>query len=158
MKTKIKLHLTEWGGEYIKAALLVMAVIMLSLNFGCHTAKLEQGGAYNQTTTNIITGTVESHPDIAFFAVDSAFDFAYKTVDSIFLFEQKNRDALWAISHNIKHSLDQARPVAADIVRRYLMARAVYESSPTPANLKSLQGLLSEIQKLVASVQAALPK
>jgi len=135
--------------------ILCAASVALVVITGCKTPTLESGGAYNVATTNIITGAVTSKPDFAFFAVDSAFDLSYKTIDGIFLFEQNNRAALWAISPDIKHGLDRARPVAADIAKRYVNARTAYQLNPSTGQLKTMEGLLSQIQTLAVTVQAA---
>ena len=142
----------------MKLRIIIGIALIVGLSFGCKTSTLAPGGAYNISTTNIVTGAVTNKPDITFFAIDSAFDLAYKTVDGIFLFEQQNRDALWAISPDIKHALDKARPVASNIVQRYVVARAAYMANSSSGNLTSLQGILDEIKALSTSIQTALPK
>jgi len=122
---------------------------------GCRTPSLEQGGAYNVSVTNAVTGNVISSPDYPFFVVDSSFNLAYQTVDGIFTYEQDNRATLFAINPEIKHTLDKARPIAVDVVRRYTAARADYIASHTPYELKTLQGILSELNTLAVTVQTA---
>ena len=126
---------------------------------GCKSGKLELGGAYRPSSTNAAGIVVDAAaPDYAFFVADLAFSTAYSAVDAALTFEHNNRKLLWGVSPEIKHTLDKIRPVAWSTVQRYARARSAYLSSPTPAGLSTLQNLLSEIQKIAASAQAALPK
>ncbi len=150
MKNKIKLF-----NIGVAACLFLASLAMVS---GCKAPNLEPGGAYNVVTTNAVTGAVTSTPDFAFLAVDSAFDLAEQNVDRIFLYEQNNRASLWAISPEIKHALDRCRPIASSIVLRYKSARAAYIAKHSPEGLSTLNGLLSEIQTIQSTVQAAAPQ
>jgi hypothetical protein len=131
-------------------------VVALVLSFSGCKATLEQGGAYAPVVTNS-DGTISavSAPEPVFFEIDAAFDLAYAAIDGAFKFERDNRDMLWKISPNVKHALDELRPKAADVVRRYSAARKAYMANPVPAGLDTLQRILAEAQSLGAAAAAA---
>jgi hypothetical protein len=137
----------------MKSIISLIALSFLLAISGCK-ATLAPGGAYNSGSTNAVT----IRTDMAFFVVDSAYDLAYATIDAAFRFEKDNRALLWGRSKSIKHSLDAIRPQAVAINAKYLGARAVYLSNPTPTNLTTLQTILAEIQRLAISATAVLPK
>ena len=141
--------------EIVITVTMLVAIALM----GCKSGKLELGGAYRPSTTNAAGQVVDAAaPDYAFFVCDLAFSTAYSAVDAALTFEKNNRKLLWGVSPEIKHTLDKIRPVAWSAVQKYSRARRVYLTSPTPAGLSTLQNLLSEIQKIAASAQAALPK
>lgn len=153
-------------GQALTYALLILAPILgtTALVNGCHRT-LQPGGAYYPgTTTTVVNpdGTTTTNfvaisaPDMAFFAVDSSYKLAYSIVDAAFMFEKDNRDALWKLTPSIKHKLDEIRPAAWDANVRYLRARAVYKTTPIPANLSTLQTILTEIQNLSGAATAAI--
>ena len=139
--------------EIVITVTMLVAIALM----GCKSGKLEGGGAYAPSTTNS-AGIAVAQPDYKFFICDLAFSTAYSAVDAALTFEKNNRKLLWGVSPEIKHTLDKIRPVAWSAVQKYSRARRVYLTSPTPAGLSTLQNLLSEIQKIAASAQAALPK
>lgn len=96
-------------------------------------------------------------PDYAFFIVDSAFDLAVSALDAAFTFERVNRAMLWKVSPDIKHGLDQVRPVAVQVKVDYAKARAAYMANPVPANLTILQQVLARAQQAAATAEAILP-
>lgn len=133
---------------------------------GCHKATLEGGGAYSPGVTSSVTNadntvseifTPTQRPDMELFLADSAFGIAYRAVDVVFNLEKQNRAWLQQQAPQIKQALDQARPVAADAVRKYTAARKAYIANPTPTGLSDVQTALSEIQRVNSSVQAVLP-
>jgi hypothetical protein len=129
----------------------------------CHKTTLEQGGAYapGSWTTNAdnsTTFTASAAADPIFYQVDAAFNLAYSAIDGVFNFERDNRAYLWSVSHNIKHVLDDIRPKALDASQRFLKARRIYLSNPTPAGLSNLQTILTEIQSLSTAATAVVPK
>ena len=95
-------------------------------------------------------------PDMGFYLCDSAFSLAYDTLETGFKYERDNRAALWKLSPNIKHTLDQIRPEAAQAVLMYSAARNVYKKNPTPTGLSLLQTILAKVQVLSSSVAAAV--
>lgn len=150
-----------------KVTLRVMGVLALAslIFFGptaCKT-KLAQGGAYapGTWTTNADNSTTfapSQAADPVFYQVDAAFNLAYSAIDGVFNFERDNRAYLWSVSHNIKHVLDDIRPKALDASQRFLKARRIYLSNPTPAGLSNLQTILTEIQSLSTAATAVVPK
>lgn len=129
----------------------------------CKTKSLEQGGAYapgawETNADNSIAFKASQAPDPTFYKIDAAYDLAYAAIDAIFSFEKNNRAYLWSLSPNIKHTLDDIRPKAVEANTRYLKARRVYISNPTPAGLSDLVTTLSQIQNLSAAASNAIPK
>lgn len=139
------------GVAVVLALLILPSCLLLS---ACKGPQLEAGGAYAPLDANGVA-TVAADP--VFFEVDSAYDLAYSTLDGAFLFERQNRQALWAISPQIKHTLDSIRPQAWGVAVQYARARQAYITNPIPANLSTLQSVLAHIQQLLASAQAVLP-
>jgi hypothetical protein len=143
----------------LNTALLGLGAAIASslLLSGCGST-LALGGAYAPGTkapgsTNLVASAA---PDIAFYDIDSSFWLTYSAVDAVFIYELQNRSTLWALSPNIKLTLDQARPQVWGAVQYYIAARSTYKASPTPAGLTALQTTLSQLQALAASAQAAL--
>jgi hypothetical protein len=131
-------------------SLITLICVSLSLVFvGCHKATLQPGGAY---------APAGQQADLAFYYVDSAFELSYSIVDTAFKMERDNRDAFYAISPEIKHTLDLIRPQATKIIQQYSAARAAYVAHPTPTGLSDLQLALATVQKLAATAAAAIPK
>lgn len=135
----------------MKRTLLILAIIPSLLVSGCanRQARLETGGAY------AIEG-VEA--DLTFYQIDAAYRVAEGTIDAAFKFESDNREMLWAISPEIKKTLDSIRPEAVAAKQRYLNSRATYKAMPVPANLPTLQAALIKMQQLEATASIALPK
>ncbi len=137
---------------------LMLCLLSAALWFspGCSTTRLETGGVYTQSVTNA-DGTVTVSADAALYATDATFKMAVSALDTAFKFERDNRAALWSISHDIKHTMDTVRPQAADAVKRYAAARAVYIQTPIASrNLTSVSGIASEITTLLATASAAI--
>jgi hypothetical protein len=126
---------------------------------GC-VHRLEPGGAYAPTSTNVLTGAVTptQAADYPFFVTDTAFDFAFTAFTAASNAEINNRAFLFSVAPQIKHTLDKIRPQAWDAVKRYILARGVYLEHPTPAGLSELQTILTEVQNVSVAAQAALPK
>lgn len=138
------------------AAICLAAIPALMLP-GCAN-QLQPGGAYAPTATNEAGQvTATAAPDMALFSADSAFDFANSTIDTAFLLERNNRQLLWAISPEIKHTLDKIRPQAVAARLKWAQARRAYLAFPAPDTLSSLQGVLAEMQRISAAATAALP-
>jgi hypothetical protein len=93
-----------------------------------------------------------------FYVVDGAFNLAYATVDAAFKFEYDNRLRLWALSPDIKKTLDTIRPEAAKVVLTYATARTAYLKNPTVAGLSDLQLALTTVQRLATTALATIPK
>src|SRR5688572_24732666 len=131
---------------YLLAAL---ALFLAPLTFtGCKSApKLEAGGVYAPTNS---TGQV-IYNDLGLALADSTYKLAYETISSVLKYERDNRDVLWAISPNIKRTLDNVRREGVQVDRRWAEARRAYRMNPTPAGLSTLQTILSEINRLVAT-------
>jgi hypothetical protein len=128
------------------AYIICGCLLLIAFPLGC--AHLEPGGAY---------APIGQQPDKAFYLADGSFDIAYSSVDAVFKFESDNRAYLWAVSPNIKHTLDKIRPLALDAATRYAKARAAYIAQPTPTGLTTLQLILTEIQKITSAAKAAIP-
>ena len=143
--TKLKRNLSGFG-------LILVASLFLA---SCASHRLESGGAYAPVGEY---GTNTVAPDIGFFAVDSAYRIAYSSVDAIFQLEKDNRATLWKLNPEIKHTLDRIRPQAVEANRQYIVARKVYISKPTPANLDIMSAVLAKIQQLTATATAVIPK
>src|SRR5262245_2666148 len=122
-------------------ALLSLSVGLLA---GCVGKRLEPGGAYAPggfvVTTN--TGGVgetnfmpTAQADMAFYVADSSYDLAYSIIDGAFKFERDNRAALWRVSPSIKHTLDEIRPKALEIHKRWAAARQAYIANPVATGL-----------------------
>lgn len=151
---KSKMHTGEKAG--FTALILIGSLLMALVAFaGCGKGTLQPGGAYSGVTAS---GVTNAAPDYAFFLVDSGFDLAYSSIDAAFKFEKDNRAMLWAVSPDIKHTLDKIRPQALAIATEYLRVRAVYKANPTPANLGALQTALAKIQQLSTAAVAAIPR
>lgn len=147
----------------MKTKLLLCATALLGFTLLCTEGckkTLEVGGAYapSVVSTNPVTGVVTTNivnaPDLAFYQIDSGFLAAYASVDAIFSWERDNRAFLWTVSPNIKHTLDQARPTAAALVKNYGVARQAYKANPTPAGLDLLKTILSKLQAIQAAASA----
>jgi len=141
-----------------KGAVLLLLAGAVTLSGCAGNSRLQQGGAYAPVTlvgTNIVTAQT---PDYGFFVVDASFQLAYRTLDATLQFERDNRIALWNLDPKIKTSLDAIRPKAWSLVQQYAAARAVYISNPIPAGLSSLENILAQVQRLNATVVAAIPK
>ena len=139
-----------WIG-FIGSLILAASLCLFS---GCTSPKLEAGGAYATSGTNVVANTV----DYGFFVADSAFDLAYSAIDAAFKFERDNRAMLWAVSPNIKHTLDGIRPQASAAAATYAEARKHYLFAPSSAGLTELQTALAAVQRIESAVQSALPK
>lgn len=126
---------------------LLLAVALLCLP-ACKTPVLEVGGAYNPTTNSV--------PQLDLELTDASYHLTYDTVFAILKYERDNRAALFKISPAIKHTLDGIRPTVADVDLRWANARKAYKANPSPANLTTIQGLITEIQKLLPAVQAGI--
>ena len=124
------------------------------LCFGC-AKTLEPGGAYALLSTNQI-GVVSTNTDIAFFTAETTFLGSYQAVYAICEAERENRALYWKLSPSIKHSLDTIRPQVWQVAQRYIAARQAYIASPTPENLTTLTGYLTEIARLSATAAAAI--
>lgn len=145
--TTIKKYLSRITGTL--ALILGVAGLVLTGPTGCHTTRLEQGGAY------ALTNTV---PDMQFFVVESTYDIAYSSVLAVMKFERDNRLMLWNISPQIKHTLDGIRPKVVEADKAYVAARASYILNPTPVGLTPLNESLQKMQQLLATAQAVIPK
>jgi len=125
---------------------LILGCILLT---GCVTgARLETGGPYAATATQA------AQPEL--FVMDSSFDVAYAALDTVFRYEQTNRKALWAISPDIKHSLDKVRIESQRVRLDYAIARTAYKATPTPANLDGLSEALAKLQSLNSAALAVI--
>jgi hypothetical protein len=145
----------------MKKLLRIIPIVTLAVSLGlcgCKTSKLEAGGTYTTTITNVVNGSsvVLTTSDLPLYTADAAFGFAYKTLDAAFLIERNNREYLWNISPAIKHTLDQVRVTASQVVDDYLAARAAYISNPTPAGLTGVNAVLAKIQQLMSAAYAAI--
>lgn len=143
----------------MKKFLSLIAVLGLAagLLLGCkHT--LQPGGAYAPVTvTTNTSGVVVTNTalaDLTFYEVDAAFSMAYAALDGVFTWERDNRVAVWAISPQIKKTLDSIRPQAAEAVKQFAVARAAYKANPTPAGLATLQTILAKAQQLQSAAAA----
>lgn len=132
---------------------LLTTLFALALFTGCGTTKLEPGGAYAPVDTN---GVASVAPDYEFYLVDSAFDLAVSALDTTFKFERENRALLWKVSPSIKHGLDAVRPAAVKAKQDYARARMVYKLHPVPANLNTLQEILTKAQQLAATAESLI--
>lgn len=135
------------------ALALLAPLLTLPVAFtGCKAPRLEAGGVYAPTNA---TGQVV-YNDLGLPLADASYKFAYETTLAVFAFERDNRAAIWAISPDVKHALDKARPQVVAIDLRWAQARHLYRAHPTPAGLTTLQTILAEINRLVPIVQAQL--
>ncbi len=137
--------------------LMMVAGVLAMLGLaGCASDRLASGGVYTAASTNA-DGTITATADIALYKADAAFKMAMAALDTAFTYERDNRAALWSISHDIKHTLDLIRPKAVDAKMRYAAFRAVYVALPADQRTtKDLEGIVAEIQNLLASVSAAI--
>ena len=124
----------------------------------CKEARLEPGGAYAPIVTNAATGVVSTNSDLAFYQIEASYAAAYAAIDGLFKFEADNEKALWAISPNIKLTLDKIRPDAWEANKSYHKARKAYLAVPVPANLTVLQQVLARMNQLLAAATAVMPK
>lgn len=129
-----------------------VCVVASFILVGCKTPSLEPGGAY--APTNVV-GQVVSN-DIGLALVDASYKFAYESIQTVFKFERDNRPAIWAVSHNVKKGLDDARPRVVEWDKRWATARFEYRQNPTPAGLNKLQTILAEMNRLLPIVQSQL--
>lgn len=147
--------------------ILVLFVIGLATEIGCKSQqqRLEPGGAYsgailtvtNDASGNMVTNAVQvTASDIALYQSDLAMDLAHNTFVTVSDFEERNRQLLWSISHDIKHTLDKARPQVVQIMTAWAKARQAYLANKTPAGLSDLQTLLFQMQNLATAAQAGL--
>ena len=128
-----------------------LSLLLLSVCLcGCQTGKLASGGAYASPDTNAVSQAVA----IGFYNTDLSYKTTYMLVDAVFQFERDNRVMLWAIDPKIKHTLDGIRPQAVAADKQYVAARAAYLANPTPVGLDNLSGLLANMQRILAAVQA----
>lgn len=134
------------------ASVVLCAGLLIGCSGGCKSASLEPGGAY--APTNAAGAVIYSDKDLAL--ADASYKFTYETIQSVFKFERDNRAAIWAVSHEVKHALDQARPVAVEIDHRWAAARNAYKKNPTPEGLTTLQTILAELNRLLPVVQQSL--
>ncbi len=135
----------------MKKLLLIAPLLLFLAAVGCKTT-LEPGGAY--APTNSLGQVIYNDTGLAL--ADTSYKLAYETTLAVFRFERQNRAALWAISPEIKHTLDKARVQVQGIDRRWAEARQMYKLNPTPAGLSVLQTVLAEIQRILPIVQAQL--
>ena len=148
--------------------LLVNAVALVGcvlIGYGC-ASTLEPGGAYapgalvvstdpsGVTTTNF---TPAMTPDRALFDCDCAFELVWTVVEGVFRFERDNRAALWAVSPEIKHSLDRLRPKAWAFQVQWASARRAYLRNPTPGGIVTMKTILGQLRQLADAALAALP-
>lgn len=141
----------------MKRAILLFAFVssliaLVWFAVGCKSPHLETGGLYAPTNA---AGQVV-YNDLGLALADGSYKLAYETVSAIFKFERDNRAAIWALSPQVKKTLDKARTEAVDIDRRWAEARKLYKAKPTPAGLSAIQGVLLEIQRLIPVAQAQL--
>ena len=127
-----------------------------SILSGCK-GTLQPGGAYNPTTTNAV-GVVSSVPDKPFLAVEAAFDLAYSALDAAFTTERNNRAMFWALSPDIKHTLDTIRPRAVIARNSYIKARDLYVSVRSSVAFDELKKALAHMQDISKSAQSVIPK
>jgi hypothetical protein len=141
----------------MKKLIPLLAASAITL-IGC--VKLQPGGAYNPVTTNIVAGveTVTAHPDPKFFDAELAFDLTASILETVHTFEHNHRAELWALSPDIKRTLDKVWPVATAAEMAYAKASQAYIDNPTPGGLTGVQSALAEIQHAWTSVKAALPE
>lgn len=134
-----------------RAAAMLAITLAIFLSSGCATgnARLEPGGAYAPTG---------QAADFAFYGVESAYALALAAFKTASRLEIDNRAALWAVSTNIKHTLDEIRPKALAADRAYAKARMAYLKDPTPDGLSGLQTILGQFQQLAGAAIAAIPK
>jgi len=119
---------------------LILLVLCL-IGQGCVTnTRLEPGGAYSQSAT------AAAMPEL--FVMDSSFDLAYSALDTTFKFERNNRTMLWAISPNIKHTLDKLRVEASRVKLDYAIARQAYLANSIQTNLDALTTALTKLQAI----------
>lgn len=135
----------------VKWMMAIALVAMIGL-VGCKT-KLEPGGAY--APTNELGQVQENLP---FEITDLAWKMTYDVADSVFSFERRNRVTLWNISPDIKHTLDKLRPKFWSIVQAWARARKAYEEYPSPAGLDTANNVVTELQRLLPAIQAAIPE
>ena len=127
--------------------LATVSVILLTAA-SCNPARLESGGAYAPP------GQVA---DLQFYQVDLAFDLARTGVHGVLKFERDNRNALWALSPEIKHTLDRIRPDVVKAESDYFKARATYLSNPVPAGLDPLRTASAKMRQLSATTATVIP-
>lgn len=135
----------------LHAILFLVTALLMPVLTGCKT-QLEPGGGYAPTNS---AGEVV-YEDNGLFLADAAYRFAYETIGSVFKFERDNREEIWALTPKVKEELDKLRAKANEIDRRWAFARQAYRQNPTPAGLSTLQTILSEIQRLLPTVQSQL--
>lgn len=136
-----------------------MTLAVASFSTGCGHATLEPGGSYAPLPITNVDGTVTApRADFELFVADQSFLLAKDAVSTVMTFERDNRALLWSVSPQIKHSLDKLRPQVLEAETRYAYARRVYLAQPGPENLNTLQGILTELQRLSTTAQAVLPQ
>lgn len=133
--------------QFPLAALLLAMFVFAGAT--CRQGRLEPGGVY--APTNDLGQVVYADTGLAL--ADASFKLAYETVTAVLKFERDNRVTIWALSPEIKKSLDKVRAEGVLIERRWYEARALYKKNPTPAGLTTLQTILAEIQRLVPVAQ-----
>lgn len=135
----------------IVSVLLLSTVISISaLSVGCKTPKAQPGGVY--APTNEVGQVVYDETKLAL--LDASYKFAYETTFSLFEYERNNRKAIQAISPEIKHAFDVARPHITDIERRWALGRRAYRTNPTPANYTTMQTVLAELNRALSVIQS----
>lgn len=151
MKSKFNIYLTLF---------LVIIGVFVTTGSSCRGDRLEPGGAYAPVLTNIDgTVTPTAAPDLPFFIVDSSYDLAYSTILTLANMERDNRLFFWAISPDIKHTLDKWRPEIVRINVEYHRARIAYKANPTPAGLSGLEtflGRLSQVTSALGPIQQTM--
>lgn len=139
----------------------LIAAAFVLVGFSC-AKTLEPGGVYapGATVTTTAAGVTSTNffpADAKLFALDSAYDLVYPLLEGVLTFERDHRAALWALSPEIKHTLDRIRPQAWELNVQWARARQAYLLNPTPGGLTKLETVLAQLKQLNAAALAALP-
>lgn len=165
-QVKQKMQSGKASGTVALIGTLIGGSILFGTGCQWHQNKLEAGGAYapavitiQTNETGVVTNVVRlAAPETELYYADMAFDFVYSAVISVMQFERENRETLWAISPQIKHTLDEYRPKVVVIAKEWATARKAYLANPTPANMSTLQEVLSRMRAINAAVANVIPK
>lgn len=126
---------------------------------GCKT-NLEPGGAYAPVTvsTNAATGEVTTNVNaqVLLHRVDLGYRLAKTTFYEVSQWEFDNRTNLWAVSPEIKRTLDRLRVEFVKVDQDFVTAHDACTAAPTPEGGGKLEAILARLEAVVDAATAVL--